>query len=439
MYQETMYQLFIYLQPGGDLIWLWQRRADGAVQQQGRADSLAQLMLPAHLRPDNAVLILPTEWVLLQQVELPRGAKASALPLLLEGQLFVDIDQQHWHDCSGKGRLRTVAMVDLQQLEQWRDSLLDQGLALCAVLPDCWLLPDNGGITLLQQGNRLLVRGPQQQGWALDTQLVDKLVAQLSGDKLSGDALSGNELSGDALPLACLGYGLDAEQQQRWRCSNTPLPGAAEKAVLGNAASGPAAGISWLTRRWRGEQGLLPGHWQQAPAAAQSHNWRLPMLLSVVLLVMLACWFWLDTQQQRQQYPLQQQQLTALLNSYPGLQAGAGLEEQLLDLRLAEQQRQQLALQLQRIAGVLKAVPGQQLTAMQLNKGQLNNGQLNNGQLQLSFKGLNRAQQQQLQQAVEGQQYRLRWLQPGRQAQLQAATVPERGDKGTAREVSNAE
>lgn len=374
--KDTMYQLFIYLQPTGDLIWLWQRRSDGAVQQQGQADSLSQLLLPSQLSSHDAVLVLPTEWVLLQPVTLPKGATAAALPLLLEDQLFVDIDQQHWHECSRQGRQRMLAMVGRAQLNQWRAQLLDQGLVLTAVVPDCWLLPDDTDITLLRQGERLLVRGPQKQGWALPVVLADQLVTQLR----------------QRHPQARMhGYGLDAGQQQRWGCGN-------ETEVLG---------ASLLTARWQGDSGLLPTEWQPQDQC-QKRSRQQPLWLAAAVMMLVLVWLWLDNTYQSRLLAQQQQQLAAVLSQYPQLQSGPELEAQLLDQRLAQQQRQQLASQLSRISGLLRKLPA----------GQLNRLQLDNGQLQLQFNGLNAAWQQQLNEATSAQGYQLTWQQPGRRAIL---------------------
>ncbi len=128
--------------------------------------------LPPHSTATQITLLIPTEWLLLTQVNLPGNQQKriqqkhilQALPFLVEENLAADIDNQHVAMANRKGEEVSVAIIERNRLQQLLNQLGEVDIIPDAVIPDGLTLPrhtHNGtqtSATLLLEQHRSSLR-----------------------------------------------------------------------------------------------------------------------------------------------------------------------------------------------------------------------------------------------------------------------------------------
>jgi general secretion pathway protein L len=142
----------------------------GALVSQGSGDPsmLDRLVDLKTVRdPDDVVLLVPTEHCLSIRCTVPgrtTGQIRRALPYVVEEYLADDIEAMH----VAVGSVRRNAPVDVLLIERtmlqgWLASLASAGVVPGHALPEAALLPSTAGtVTLLFDGDRVMVRTPEQ-------------------------------------------------------------------------------------------------------------------------------------------------------------------------------------------------------------------------------------------------------------------------------------
>ncbi|MGB1237269.1 MAG: type II secretion system protein GspL [Pseudomonadales bacterium] len=281
-----MSQLFIFLDDVG-AHWLALDRQSRRLVQSGSASALRALSIPVPLRETPAVLVVATEWVLLERVVPPKGAKAQSLPWLIEPHLLRDIESQYCYDREAGEGGRTIALLDQALLDGWMDDLAALDINLCALVPDAWLLRVEAGCSaLLQHGERVLMLRDDAVGAALPAALTAEAAAEFGRSRVE-----------------C--WGLEDRLQQPWRqFGELSLHSAVENVQL------------WLANNWDGDAGILPRKLRQRPKVLNAGALR-TAAIAVFTMGLLLVSGWLSLEQLREDHARSQQQYQAQLQQYP--------------------------------------------------------------------------------------------------------------------------
>lgn len=146
----------------------------------------------------SKVVLVPTEQVLLVSVNVP-GKRVSdwqqALPFVLEEQLSQPVEQLffavlHRETTGENAGLTKVAIVEKLKLEVWIEELKAHDLEKAQLIPDCFVLPEDGSIAINHQ-DRFVVRTDVYAGLAGSKNWVDQLLAL--ADKKLPTINTGNE------------------------------------------------------------------------------------------------------------------------------------------------------------------------------------------------------------------------------------------------------
>lgn len=267
--------------PGSDptglfsLEWLLVDK-QGALVSQGSGDPamLERLVdLKTLQNPDDVVLLVPTEHCLAIRCTVPGrtvGQMRRALPYVVEEYLAGDIETMHIA-CAAMRRNAPVDVLLIERalLQTWLDALAGHGVAPGYALPEAALLPATAGtVTLLFDGDRVLVRSPEQMAAAeVDTVklvleslvatsaetgvrfvLVNGLIPAITRAEIgqsSEHPIEWVETETDITPLAYLAAAFPGE----------PVP---TNLLQGALAPPKSSNNSWT--RWRGVAALL-GIW----------------------------------------------------------------------------------------------------------------------------------------------------------------------------------
>lgn len=122
--------------------WLHKPAEADAQQCQWQTGTLSEL--PPHNAATQITLLIPTEWLLLTQVNLPSKQLKhiqQALPFLVEESLAADIDTQHVAMANRKGESVTVAIIERDRLQQILNQISTFDLIPDAVVIDGLTLP----------------------------------------------------------------------------------------------------------------------------------------------------------------------------------------------------------------------------------------------------------------------------------------------------------
>ena len=132
----------------------------------------------------SEVVLVPTEQVLLVSVNVP-GKRASdwqqALPFVLEEQLSQPVEQLfftvlHRETVGENAGLTKVAIVEKNTLEKWLEELKAHDLESAQLIPDCFVLPEEG-LLAIKQNQRLVVRAGLYDGLAGSQDWIEQLLA----------------------------------------------------------------------------------------------------------------------------------------------------------------------------------------------------------------------------------------------------------------------
>lgn len=151
------------------LEWLLVDR-QGALVSQGSGDPsmLERLVdMKTMQNSDDVVLLVPTEHCLSIRCTVPGrtvGQMRRALPYVVEEYLAGDIESMH----VAVGNVRRNAPIDVVLIERallqaWLDALASHGIVPGSAYPEAALLPAAAGtVTILFDGDRILLRSPEQ-------------------------------------------------------------------------------------------------------------------------------------------------------------------------------------------------------------------------------------------------------------------------------------
>jgi type II secretory pathway component PulL len=331
-----MSQLFVFINADG-VQWL-ELDLDARTQlDSATVPNLEQLNLPARFNGKAVVLVVATEWVLLHQIELAKGAKKESLPWLIESQLLMDIESQYWYDCYSHNRVHTIALLDQSLLNYWVDTLASQQLSLCALLPDAWLLPHRTGVTtLLQQHDRLLLATDNLMAAALPASLARAVREEFACPQVEA-------------------WGLDEAQQRLWR-DNTELVVYPKVDSL----------VNWMANNWRGEAGILPPKLRVKKSKLKVGNLKYAALLFCVSFMLILS-AWLSLVELRENSARSELQYQTQLQQYPQFQ-GLLVKDVLQQLdRITTDNHQNLTDQLDGLSQLLIKLPSELIVALRYN------------------------------------------------------------------------
>lgn len=147
-----------------DVSWIHSRELD----EPGAIPAVGSLEQAAMETPGNRVIVLvPTVDVLLTSVIVPsrnRQRIISAVPYLLEDQIAVDVDSQHFaigkRDNEG---LVNVAVVDHKKMDAWIEALRSVNIEPDMLVPDVLALPaeENAWTFIEEPGTAMMCTGSQ--------------------------------------------------------------------------------------------------------------------------------------------------------------------------------------------------------------------------------------------------------------------------------------
>ena len=248
-----------------------------------RTGSLAEA--GAACRSARLVVLVPATDVLLTQVIVPgrnRKRAMQAAPFALEEQLAEPIERLHFAfgPTNADGSL-DVAVVAKRRLEQWLSMLKEAGLKADYLVPETLALPlSNGGWTLLLEGDLALCRFGLRAGLAVDrSNLPLTLLAQQQTSGLH------------EIPLRNL-YVTDPAQSVPDLGLTAPPTLLREKALIAMTQGlDTASAINLL----QGEYG------QNTDWAKHLGRWKLPALLTLILLALHSALVGMELRQGRQE------------------------------------------------------------------------------------------------------------------------------------------
>lgn len=165
----------------------------------------------AQAKGRRIILLVPAEHVLLTHIELPirnRNKLLQAAPYAVEDQLAEDIDALHFAMGSrADGNAVAVAVVARARMEEWLTAFREHALEPAAIVPDVLAVPlqpageDERPLwSLLPDGEVVLVRCSQQQGFAADADALPELIRLAAGETLPRLTLYPPEPAGRPLP-----------------------------------------------------------------------------------------------------------------------------------------------------------------------------------------------------------------------------------------------
>jgi len=135
--------------------------------------TLATLKQERTLNKELAVVWVPTQQVLISQVNVPGKRKAhwqAALPFSLEEGLTQSVDDYHIvaYDRNEHDEV-SAAAVNLHRMKMWTDKLAELGLNQAQLVPDCFRIPfekESEPTWLVYQQESMLARTGLFQGFA---------------------------------------------------------------------------------------------------------------------------------------------------------------------------------------------------------------------------------------------------------------------------------
>lgn len=162
---------------------------DGNGAQQGNVNSGPLGNAAAQAGGRKIIVLVPGTAVLLAEPVLPlkSGAKLlQVVPFALEEQMAADVEDLHFAVGRRDQRPGTpVAVVSLEQMDEWLSALRDAGLHADSIYAETSVLPTTpNGVTLLVDGTRVYVRRETAPGAVLD---VEPLIEALQLALAAGD------------------------------------------------------------------------------------------------------------------------------------------------------------------------------------------------------------------------------------------------------------
>lgn len=216
-------------------------------------------------------VLIPTEWVLLNSVELPQPFSAKqrkqllqALPFLIEEQLAGDIEDQHLAIANIENQQVDVAVIERQRLNNLLDTLAQYELTADALLPDALTIPleQHQGSSLLLEPERASLRTGPNTALSINQANLASL-------------LDGWEPTDNEDKLKVLSTETRCLEQQRVQLETT----ASASGISLNIAEAGHYTINPDLREWQTDLNLLQGEFAASKKHTQaSANLRIPAI-----------------------------------------------------------------------------------------------------------------------------------------------------------------
>lgn len=211
----------------------------------------------------QVIILLPNTEILLTHVDIPttqRQRLQQAVPYALEEQLAEDIEQLHF--ALGQRDVNqhlAVAVIAQRHLDNYLNALREFQLSPAVVLPEVFILPlISESWSVMQQGQRVLVRTEKQAGFAIEGENINTILPFLT------------------VPSQIIVWGkLSESVRAAFNSFNVPI---IEKMLDDNFL---------ISSNYRTVPiNLLQGKYQ--PVSQTAHLWR-PWRLTVALLLLFGC------------------------------------------------------------------------------------------------------------------------------------------------------
>ncbi|MDO6640569.1 type II secretion system protein GspL [Shewanella sp. 5_MG-2023] len=172
------------------LVWSEQEQEIIASGELSDAASLTSLTERAGNRPVD--VLVPAASMTLTQIALPEKNQRQALkalPFMLEETIASDVETMHFVVGPRDGEQLNVAAVAHEQMQNWLSWLLDAGIKVKSIVPDCLALPlDQCCWAALDMGDELLLRTGEGSGVSLPKTWLDFALPELLSRRSDADS-----------------------------------------------------------------------------------------------------------------------------------------------------------------------------------------------------------------------------------------------------------
>lgn len=163
---------------------LWACRSDEGVES-GSLSAFSELAEFKLEDEDEIAVVVPGGDVVLHGVNVPVRAETQAriaASFALEDELAVDREEVFFAlgPPAEAGWSRSVALVAVSKIDAWLSALKKIGISPNILVPDFLLLPsDEHTLRIVERGERILVRGAENIGFAADVSLLPLVLSDL--------------------------------------------------------------------------------------------------------------------------------------------------------------------------------------------------------------------------------------------------------------------
>ncbi|WP_285163851.1 type II secretion system protein GspL [Shewanella goraebulensis] len=172
------------------LVWSEQEQEIIASGELSDAASLNSLTERAGNRPVD--VLVPASSMTLTQIELPEKNQRQALkalPFMLEETIASNVEDMHFVVGPREGEHLNVVAVAHEQMQDWMSWLMDAGIKVKRIVPDCLALPlEQCRWAALDMGDELLLRTGEGSGVSLPKTWLDFALPQLMPEKQQDEA-----------------------------------------------------------------------------------------------------------------------------------------------------------------------------------------------------------------------------------------------------------
>ncbi|WP_144211890.1 type II secretion system protein GspL [Shewanella donghaensis] len=163
------------------LVWSEQEQEIIASGELSDAKSLTSLTERAGNRPVD--VLVPAASMTLTQIALPEKNQRQALkalPFMLEEAIASDVESMHFVVGPRDGEFLNVVAVAHEQMQDWLSWLVEAGIKVKRVVPDCLALPlEQCRWAALDMGDELLLRTGEGSGVSLPKTWLDFALPEL--------------------------------------------------------------------------------------------------------------------------------------------------------------------------------------------------------------------------------------------------------------------
>ena len=147
--------------------WLVFSDQENEIIASGQLQSAAELpSLKERASNAEMIALAPASDIYFAKVDLPKkGARKviGAIPFMIEEELASNIDSLFFALGDNQDDKQDIAVIAKTTMAEWQDTLSNAGLFCPVLVPDAQCLPSNDGISLVQIGQQLLVKMPDDK------------------------------------------------------------------------------------------------------------------------------------------------------------------------------------------------------------------------------------------------------------------------------------